>query len=285
MTTNIILSADSTCDLGEELKARYKVHYFPLHITIGGRSYTDNVDITPVDTFAVYRQTGELPKTSAVNVGEYLERFQQWTGQGNQVVHINLGSAISSSHQNALLAAEQVPGVHVLDSGNLSTGSGLLVLAAAERIERGMEASQVAAEVAALREKTHASFVLDTLEFLRAGGRCSALQERAASLLKIKPCIEVNNRDGSMGIGRKYRGKLGNVLLQYTADKLRQYAGQLDETRAFITHTPMSDGLIQTVYDYLCEHASFKEIHITDASTTISSHCGPSTLGVLFMTR
>ena len=285
MTTKIILSADSTCDLGEELKSRYKVHYFPLHIIIGGRSYTDNVDITPADTFDIYRKTGELPKTSAVNVGEYLERFQDWAGQGYQVIHLNLGSAISSSYQNALLAAKQVDGVYVIDSGNLSTGSGLLVVAAAERIERGLPASQIAAEVAALREKTRASFVIDTLEFLRAGGRCSALQERAASLLKIKPCIEVNNRDGSMGIGRKYRGKLGNVLLQYTEDKLRQYAGQLDESRAFITHTPMSDELIQLVHDYLCEHASFKEIHITDASTTISSHCGPSTLGVLFMTR
>jgi DegV family protein with EDD domain len=281
----IILSADSTCDLGDELKARYNVHYFPLHIMIGGRHYTDNVDITPEDTIAIYRRTGELPKTSAVNVGEYLEYFRRWTREGREVIHLNLGSAISSSYENAVLAAEQTPGVHVIDTGNLSTGSGLLVIAAAQRIERGLPAERIVTEVKALREKTHASFILDTLEFLHAGGRCTALQQLTASLLRIRPCIEVDNRDGSMTVGRRYRGKLSNVLLRYTQDKLDEYAGQLDESRVFITYSPTEKANIQLVRDYLCEYAGFKEIHETKASTTISSHCGPGTLGVLFMTR
>ncbi|MDR2492257.1 MAG: DegV family protein [Coriobacteriales bacterium] len=285
MTTKIILSADSTCDLGDKLKDRYHVQYFPLHITLGGRLYTDNVDITPGETFEIYRKTGELPKTSAVNVGEYLERFRQWTQEGFEVIHVNLGSSISSSHENAVQAAKQTGGVHVIDSGNLSSGSGLLVIAAAERIAQGMPAAQVALEVEELREKTHASFIIDTLEFLRAGGRCSTLQELTANLLKIKPCIEVDNRDGSMRLGRKYRGKLESVLLRYTEDKLEEYVGQIDDSRVFITHTPIAAELIELVRDYLREKACFKEILVTDASTTISSHCGPSTLGVLFMTR
>jgi DegV family protein with EDD domain len=285
MTAKIVLSADSTCDLGEQLKKRYNIEYFPLHITLQGQLFTDNVDITPAQTFAVYHQTGELPKTSAVNVGEYAERFKAWTEAGCEVIHLNLGSAISSSHENAVAAARNLPGVHVIDTGNLSTGSGLLVLACAERIEQGMSAAQIVSEVKALRAKTHASFILDTLEFLCAGGRCSALQKIAASLLRIKPCIEVNSSDGSMDIGRKYRGRLGAVLLQYTKDKLEQHAGQLDYSRVFITHTPIDDSCIQMVYDYLRENTDFKEIHITDASTTIGSHCGPGTLGVLFMTK
>jgi DegV family protein with EDD domain len=285
MQQKVILSADSTCDLGDALKTRYDVHYFPLHITIDGKEYTDNVDITPPEIFAIYRKTGHLPKTSAVNVGEYLEHFEQWTKQGMSVVHINLAASLSSAHKNACEAAKQAGNVHVVDSCSLSTGTGLLVIAAAERIAAGMPAEQVAAEVQALTGKVHASFIIDTLEFLKAGGRCSALTALSASLLKIKPCIEVSNLDGSMAPGRKYHGKLEKVLLQYVQDKLDEYGDSIDNTRVFITHSVADGELCTTVRDYLTQHSGFGEIHTTTASCTISAHCGPNTLGILFMTQ
>ncbi|MDR1422073.1 MAG: DegV family protein [Coriobacteriales bacterium] len=285
MQQKVILSADSTCDLGEALKARYDVHYFPLHITIDGRDYIDNVDITPPEMFALYRQTGTLPKTSAVNVGEYLEHFERWTKQGMSVVHLNLAASLSSAHANALEAARRAGNVQVIDSRSLSTGTGLLVLAAAERIATGMSAEQVAAEVRTLTPRAHASFIIDTLEFLREGGRCSALTALSASLLSIKPCIEVSNVDGSMSPGRKYRGKFNHVLLRYVQNKLDEYGDSIDDTRVFITHAGVPASIISEVRTYLEEHARFREIYETTASCTISAHCGPNTLGILFMTR
>jgi DegV family protein with EDD domain len=293
MSDSIILSADSTCDLGDELKARHHVHYFPLHITLGERLYADNIDITPPEIFAIYRQTGELPKTSAVNITEYLKHFERWTREGKTVIHLNLGSALSSSYEHALIAAQQANKracgqggkVYVIDSGNLSTGMGLLVIAAAERIVRGLSAQRVVAEVEALKPFTHASFVIDTLEFLHAGGRCTTLQAVVSSMLSIKPAIEVNNHDGSMRVGKKYHGKFSKVLLQYVQDQLDRYEGKIDFTRVFITTAAATEADVEAVYDYLKNHACFKEIHLTTASCTISSHCGPNTLGVLFMTR
>jgi DegV family protein with EDD domain len=284
MQRRVILSADSTCDLGEELKARHDVHYFPLHIAIDGRDYVDNVDITPPEIFDIYRKTGHLPKTSAVNVGEYLEHFEQWTRQGMSVVHINLAASLSAAHKNACEAAKLAGNVHVVDSCSLSSGSGLLVIAAAERIKAGMSAEQVAAEVQALTGQVHASFVIDTLEFLKAGGRCSALAAFSASLLKIKPCIEVSNVDGSMAPGKKYHGRLDKALLQYVQDKLDRFGPSLDTARVFITHSGVDEELSTSVRDYLTQHSDFREIHTTLASCTISAHCGPNTLGILFMT-
>jgi DegV family protein with EDD domain len=285
MQQKVILSADSTCDLGDALKTRYDVHYFPLHITIDGQDYIDNVTITPPEIFSIYRKTGHLPTTSAVNVGEYLEYFEQWTKQGMSVVHINLAASLSSTYKNACEAAKQAGNVHVVDSCSLSTGMGLLVIAAAERIATGMPAAQVAAEVQALTGKIHTSFIIDTLEFLKAGGRCSALTALSASLLKIKPCIEVSNKDGSMSPGKKYRGKLDKVFLQYVQDKLDEHGDSIDTTRVFITHSGVDKELFGSVRDYLAQHSGFQEIHITNASCTISAHCGPNTLGILFMSQ
>lgn len=173
--SRIILSADSTCDLGDELKARYAVHYYPFHVILDGQTYADGVDLMPDDIYRVYREKKILPKTAAINTAEYIDYFRQWTDQGYEVIHLNLGSGLSATHNNCRLAAEELPGVYVIDSCNLSTGSGLLVLEAADRIAAGMPAAQIAQEVRALTSHAHASFVLDTLEFLYKGGRCSAL--------------------------------------------------------------------------------------------------------------
>lgn len=281
----VILTADSTCDLTEELSKRYNVAgYTPLHIILGEKSYEDGVNIIPKDIYKNFSATGTLPKTSAVNVEEYVEFFRPFVDAGDSVVHINLGSALSSSYQNALVAAAQLKNVYPIDSCNLSTGSGHLVIEAAKLIEQGFSAEEVSEKIKAMTGKVHASFVIDKLDYLRAGGRCSTLAVLGANLLKIKPSIFVNNKDGSMTVGKKYRGKLDNVLLQYVDEQLASYEN-IRTDKIFVTHAGIGDDHVKIVYDYLKSKDIFEEIFITTASCTISSHCGPGTLGILFMTE
>lgn len=283
MEQKIIISADSTCDLGPELKERYQVAYFPLHIIVEDQDYMDSVDITPEEIYAKFRENGSLPKTAAISVGEYVEYFKDWVHDGYEVVHINLGAALSASYQNCVLAAEQLGHVYPIDSKSLSTGAGHLVIEAARRAKAGLPAAEIAAEVAALTGHVHASFILDTLAFLKAGGRCSSLAALGANLLSLKPCIEVVNDSGAMKVGKKYRGKLDKVLLHYTADKLAQYP-DIRKDKIFITHSGICAERVQAVREVLQDYG-FAEIFETVASCTISSHCGPNTLGILFMTE
>ncbi|HIZ20360.1 MAG TPA: DegV family protein [Firmicutes bacterium] len=282
--SRIILSSDSTCDLGDELRRRYEVNYYPFHVILDGKTYGDGVDLVPDQIYEVYRAKKILPKTAAINTAEYIDYFRKWTDQGYEVVHLTLGHGLSATYNNCRLAAEELPGVYVIDSCNLSTGSGLLVIEAAERIAAGMPAAQVAQEVQALASHVNASFVIDTLEFLYKGGRCSALQMLGANLLQLKPCIEVNNADGTMNVGKKYRGSLDKALVQYVKDRL---AGRDDlrYDRVFITHSGISEERIAMVKKEVEQLASFREVFVTRAGCTISSHCGPNTLGVLFMTK
>lgn len=279
----IILSADSTCDLDSELKERYHVHYFPLHIILNGKDYRDNVDITPEQIYEEYYANKSLPSTAAVNVSEYLDYFRPWVEQGCEIIHINLGSALSSVHQNARLAASELDGVYPIDSCNLSTGTGLLVVAAGEMIQQGMSAREIAEALNKRTHKCHASFILDTLTFLSAGGRCSSLAALGANILKLKPCIEVDNRDGSMNVGKKYRGALDKVLVKYVKEQLSRYA-DINPHLIFITHSVISEEYIELVRKTVEENFHFEEIHVTKASCTISAHCGPNTLGILFET-
>lgn len=278
----VILSADSTCDLTDDLIKRYNVNIQPLHINLDDQYYRDGVDISPDDIYATYQAKGILPKTSAPNPIEYIDHFKQWTDQGYAVVHISLGSGISSSHQNSLLAAEELSDVYVIDSGNLSTGMGLLVIEAAERVERGMEAAQVYREINQLKDKVRASFVIDKLTYLYEGGRCSALANISANLLNIKPSIKVDNESGQMTVGKKYRGSLLRVLKHYTDDQL-QNEKTINKKRIFITHSGTAEKNIDSVKEMIEQNYDFAEILITRAGCTISSHCGPNTLGVLFM--
>ena len=280
----IILSADSTCDLDEDLKERYHVHYYPLHIILDGKDYKDNVDITPEQVYQEYYDHKTLPKTAAVNAQEYMDHFRPWVEEGYEIIHINLGSALSSSYQNCCLAAEELGHVHVVDSGNLSTGTGLLVVAAGKMIAHGMDAASIADALRARTRKCHASFVLDTLTFLHAGGRCSAVAALGANTLKLKPCIQVDNRDGSMGVGKKYRGALDKVLVKYVKDELARYP-DINTDLLFITHSGIPREYIDLVKKTVNDTIQFQEIHITKASCTISCHCGPNTLGILFETR
>ena len=280
----IILSADSTCDLDQGLKERYHVHYFPLHIILNEKEYKDNVDITPEEIYQEYYDHKVLPKTAAVNVQEYIDHFRPWVEAGYEVIHINLGHALSSVYQNCCLAAEELGHIHVVDSCNLSTGTGLLVVAAGKMIEQGMEAASIAEALRKRTAKCHASFILDTLTFMHAGGRCSSVAALGANILKLKPCIQVDNRDGSMGVGKKYRGTLDRVLVKYVKDELNKHA-DINTDLMFITHSGIPQEYIDLVRKTVDETLEFKEIHVTKASCTISCHCGPNTLGILFETK
>lgn len=284
MENKIILSADSTVDLGDKLLKRYNVISIPLHIILQDKSYDDLVNITPDEIYANFEKTGNLPKTSAVNSQEYIDIFKPYVDKGYDVIHINIGSALSTSYNQCCRAAKQLGHVYPIDSCSLSTGSGLLVIEAAKRISMGMPADEIAKEVQALTKKSHASFVVDKLNYLRAGGRCSALAALGANLLSIKPRIDVNNSDGSMTVGKKYRGKFKNVLSTYVEEQLNLY-DNISSERIFITHAGVEAEIYNFVYDLIKSKNYFKEIHITRASCTISSHCGPGTLGILFMTK
>lgn len=284
MAKPIVLCADSTCDLSPELIERYHVHTLPLHVTLGDNFYADGVDLHPDDIYAAYNEQKILPTTSATNMEEYKDFVTPFIEAGNDVIYITLGSGISITHNNCRMAAEETPGMYCIDSGNLSTGMGLVVIAAAERIAAGLPVEQIVEEVRALTKKVEASFVLDTLEFLHKGGRCSTLAMMGANVLKLKPCIEVDNADSKMTVGKKYRGALDRCLEEYVADRLKDRQ-DIDTSRIFITHSGISEERIQLVKAAVEKYAAFDEILITRAGCTVSAHCGPNTLGILFVRK
>jgi len=285
----ILLSADTPCDIGDELKERYHVSLFPLHIILDEKQYTDGVDITSADLYKAWWERKSLPRTAAINPEEYEQYFSPFLKQGFDIIHVALGSGLSCCYQNAQIAADLLKdqgNVHIIDSCSLSTGFGLLVCEAGERIQKGMDAEQIAREVTALASDTRASFILDTLEFMRAGGRCSSITQIGAALMNLKPTIIVrNDRHGSMVVGKKYMGKLAPSLMKYVDDQLKDRT-DLVLDRVFITHSGMDDhAIIDQIARRIRELQPFQEIIETRASCTISSHCGPNTLGVLFLTK
>ena len=285
----ILLSADTPCDIGDELKERYQVSLFPLHIILDGKQYTDGLDISSDMLYEAWWQHKLLPRTAAINPEEYESYFLPFLEQGYDVIHISLGSGLSSSCPNAQIAAETLKekgNVYVIDSCSLSTGFGLLVCEAGERIKAGLPAEEIVSQVSAIVPDTRASFVLDTLEFMRAGGRCSSITQIGAALMNLKPTILVrNDRQGSMVVGKKYMGKLAPSIMKYVDDQLKD-RNDLVLDRVFVTHSGMEDtSIIDRVVARIRELQPFREIFVTQASCTISAHSGPNTLGVLFLTK
>lgn len=275
------ITSDSTCDLSPELIQRYDIGILPLLITFGEKACRDGVDIVPEDIYRFVAETGTLPKTCALNIAEYEDFFRSWTEQGYTLVHFCIGGGFSSTCQNAQAAAAEIQNVFVVDSQNLSSGQGLLVIRAAELAREGLSAEEIQKASIDLAPKVEASFVLDDLEYLVKGGRCSGVAAFGANLLKLKPCIEV--RGGSMEPAKKYRGRIRNVILEYVTDRLADRT-DLDKRRIFITHTRCDPEWIEAVKQRVMELVpDFEEILETTAGATVTTHCGPSTLGVLFI--
>ena len=276
----IRVSADSTCDLSPQLLEEYDIETLPLYVVMEGRTYQDGVDLTPDGLYQKVQASGKIGSTAAINVEEYLSFFTHMKDTCETVIHFTISSEMSSCCQNARIAAAEVGGVYVIDSRNLSTGIGLLVLRACELARQGMAAEVIVSYIENMAGRVDASFIPESLEFLKMGGRCSALAALGANLLRIKPCIQV--RDGVMGVGKKYTGSQEKVLLKYVGDRLL-HLEDVDLSRVFITHSGMDDpALVDKVKDAVLAAAPFEEVLVTRAGCTISNHCGPNTLGVLF---
>jgi len=274
------ITSDSTCDFSREMKKRFHVGIVPLYVIKDGIAYRDSKDITCDEIFAHVAGGGALCTTSAVSQSEYEDFFAQQLEGYDGLVHVNLSSEMSSCHQNAVVAAEKFKNVHVVDSRNLSSGQGLIVIRGAELAEKGeMTAEEIAADLRSFAGKVDASFIVDNLEYLRKGGRCSTLTALGANLLGIKPCIEV--KDGKMIVGRKYRGTFVKALRSYVKDRLKE-DDTIDESRIFITHTPVDEGVVDAVRAEVENCRQFGEIIESEAYCVISCHCGPNTLGILY---
>ena len=280
--SNIVITSDSTTDLGAALMERYNVSTVPLGVTLGDKTFRDGVDITPDDIYEHHRKTGELPKTTAANVGECIDFFRPFAEAGKTVIHFTISGEMSSTYNNACLAASEFDNVYVIDSRNLSTGGGLLVIAAAEMANKGLEAKEIVEKIEELKACVDASFVIDKLDYLHKGGRCSAVAVLGANLLKLKPCIEVKN--GTMGVGKKYRGRYADVLKEYTLERLGD-GSDIDLDRVFVTHAGCDMEIVESVVELVKKTLPFKEVFVTRASCTISAHCGADTLGVLFIRK
>ena len=282
MAEKIIITSDSTTDLSPELIERYGIKILPMSITLGETTFYDTVDITPDDIYEHHRKFGELPKTCATNVGECTDFFKQFVDDGYAVIHFTISSEMSSTYSNSAIAASEFDNVHVVDTRNLSTGGGLLVLAACDMVKAGKSAKEAAEECRKLADFVDASFVIDSLEYLYKGGRCSALSVLGANLLKLKPCIEV--KCGKMGVGKKYRGKYAEVLKQYAEERLENRE-DLVPTRAFVTHAGCEKAVVDSIVELVKSKEIFDEVFVTRAGCTVSSHCGANTLGVLFVRK
>lgn len=276
----IKIISDSTCDLSPELIDRYDIGIVPLIVVKNGEEFVDGVTISPADIFAHVAAGGNLCTTAARSVAVYQEVFSKYARQYDGVLHVNISSDFSSSYQNACIAAVGFDNVRVVDSRNLSTGQGLVVLKAWELAQTAKSLDELKNALDEFTGRVEASFVLDRLDYMVKGGRCSGAAALGANLLNLKPCIEV--KDGKMSVVKKYRGKYDRCLYNYVKDRLSQ-RDDLDGGTLFITHTPVSDTCMEAVRDAVRASASFDNIYETDAGCTVSCHCGPGTLGVLFV--
>ncbi len=277
---NIKVTADSTCDLTPELVEKYGVTITPLHVSCADGNYLDGTEITPDELYAkIAAAGGKLASTAAVNVQEYIDVFTRLRQSCDAVIHFTISSQMSACYQNACIAAEEVGGVYVVDSQNLSTGIAHLVLDACDMAKTGMDPADIKSALDERREKLDVSFVVDTLEYLRKGGRCTALAAMGANILKLHPCIFV--KDGQMGVGKKYRGKLAECLAAYVRDRLADIE-TVDTRRIFITDSGVDESIRDAVEQQLRSIAPFDQIIRTRAGCTVSCHCGPGTLGILF---
>lgn len=279
----VIITADSTCDLSAEMVERFGFKIVPLYVNLGDDSFKDGEEIHPEQIYAYVEEHKQLPKTAAASIPDYIEFFSQFTKEGLDVVHFNISSTMSVTHQNAKMAAEETEGagkVYVVDSGNLSTGTGLLMLDAYDLKEEGKSAEEIYEELLKRIPLVRASFVVDQLDYLKMGGRCSSVAALGATMLRLHPRIFV--AEGKMGAGEKYRGSIDAVMVQYAKAMLSQNADKINKKRCFVTHTKTNPETVAKVKAVVEESGLFEEIYETMAGCVVTSHCGPGTLGVIF---
>jgi len=277
----IKILSDSTCDLSPAQLQDLDIDLARLTVVKGGEQFVDGVTITPADIFAHVAGGGDLCSTAAYSIGQYEELFSKYAKEYDGVIHINIGSGFSACYQNATIAAADFPNVRVIDSKNLSTGQGHVVLEACRLAKTCESLDEIADKLNAFTPRVRASFLLDRLDYMVKGGRCSAAAALGANLLNLKPCIEV--RDGKMGVTKKYRGPYAKCLANYVKDQLSN--PDIIRGELFLTYTKVDDKCLTAVKDAIAECESFETFYETTAGCTVSCHCGPGTLGVLFITK
>lgn len=274
--------SDSTCDLSHEQIAEHQIGIVPLIVMKDNQEFLDGITITPADIFDHVAAGGSLCSTAARGVAVYQEEFAKYAGEYDGVIHVNIGSDFSSCYQNACIAAEDFENVRVIDSKNLSTGQGLVVLKACELAQTAKDMDELKQQLDDFTSRVEASFVLDRLEYMVKGGRCSGAAALGANLLSLKPCIEV--KDGKMVVVKKYRGHIEKCMAAYVKDRLSDRS-DLDEDRIFITHTDVSRQSLEAVRSGVAQYGNFKNVYETVAGCTVSCHCGPGTMGILFVRK
>ena len=281
----IKIISDSTCDLSQDLLEKYDIDILPLHILLGNQEYEDGKNITPEEIYAWADANKTTPKTSAPSLAAAIEILEPYIDEKREVICFSISSSMSTSGNVMRLAAEELEAselVTVIDSANLSTGIGLLVIEAAIMAQKGKSAAEITEVIEQLKPNVRASFVVDTLTYLYRGGRCNAVAAMAGSVLKLHPKIVVEN--GAMDASRKYRGKISKAILSYVKD-MEENLKNARPDRVFITHSGCKREVVEQVRTYLQSLGVFEEIHETRAGGVISSHCGPGTLGVLFIAK
>ena len=281
MSVKII--ADSTCDLSKDLLEKYDISVVPLHIVLGDKEYKDGLEISPDEIYEWSNANKEAPKTSAAAISDTIDIYSKYLKSYDEIICFSISGQMSTTVNVMRMAAEELDAenkIHIIDSENLSTGGGLLVVEASIMAKEGKAAEEIVAAVNHLKPNVRASFIVDTLTFLHRGGRCSGVAALAGGALKLHPKIVVEN--GGMKPDKKYRGKMNSAILSYVKD-LEPQIKNAKSDRVFITHSGCEEEIIESVHQYLSELGHFKEILITRAGGVISSHCGPGTLGVLFI--
>lgn len=280
MSKPVLITADSTVDLSPELIERYGIRILPLTITLGDETFLDGQGFTPLDMYERYHKDGTLPKTSAPGMQELLDFFTPFVEQGFEVVHLDISAELSNTFNAARLAAQELEGVYPVDSRMLSTGVGLLAIEGAECRDRGMSAAEIAAHLESLTDKVSTSFVLDTLEFMWKGGRCTGVAALGANLLRLKPALEM--KDGKLGVYKKYRGNIHSVYRQYITERVKDK--HIRPGHVFLTESgEIEPEVVAELEELVRTLTGCREVHHTMAGCTVSTHCGPKTLGVLFI--
>ena len=281
MSVKII--SDSTCDLSKELVEKYNISILPLHIVLGEAEYKDGEEIGPDEIYKWADENKTTPKTSAIAITDVMDEYEKWLKEYDEIVSFSISGKMSTTVNVMRMGADELEvedRVFVVDSENLSTGSGLLVIEAAIMAQEGKNAKEIVACLDELKSRVKASFVVDTLTYLHRGGRCSGVAALAGGALKLHPKIVVE--DGAMKPDKKYRGKMKKVILDY-AKEMEEKLLQAKKDRVFITHSGCEAEVLEGVEEYLKSLNYFEEILITRAGGVISSHCGPGTLGVLYL--
>lgn len=278
----ILISSDTACDLPTSIVEKYNIPLIPLPITLGNDTFLDGIDVTPEKIYAFVEEHKILPKTSAINDHTYTEFFEKMSKEYDHIIHFTLSHKVSASNSNAVIAQKEFPKVHVIDTYALSSGMAVQIINALNMRDKGYTASQIVEEIEKNKNKVVTSFVIEKLDYLHKGGRCSGLQLLGANVLKLRPSIKM--ADGALQVHKKYKGKMDKVVSEHILNTLQENP-TYDDSVAIIVHSGATEDMLEAARTTLKQHAKFKQVYETITSCTITSHCGKNTLGLVFQNK